>query len=459
MSCLVQLRATAISRLGSAKTVNEDNLYVNGRFMYEHEIDNVWISIENTSDFYVFSVSDSMDVSDAERGIHISIVRELKKYHDRMLKNDENLAARTQKFYECIREISNLLTSISVSKPENMHAQSSFSGLLIQGNKACVVNMGNSKAFILSNSNMKQLTVDWEKTERLLKLGIITQEQAKILSNRFGIPTEESYGEIRKSDELTIKEGDLFLLCTDGLTDTVESETIYEILLSDKDTDVIANRLLKEAFNNNVKDSITVLVIRVEKVIQQEQRGKEPKKTKAAAAGRVYKKARKRPTSHAGVNANAMKKHASVAIFCIIVIALVLATIRLFANFRRNDEITQGPRVTNGEDYSPTSPASDDTSPGDEAPGENGKEADDVGDAGEPGTAGESTPSESTAGKKEIPGLPTTYEVKRGDTLYGISRAFYGDPEKYRIIMEANNITNPELIQVGQVLVIPSVDE
>jgi serine/threonine protein phosphatase PrpC/LysM repeat protein len=461
MSCLVHLRAAAISRAGLAKAVNEDNLYINGRFMYEHETDNIWMSIESSTDFYVFSVSDSMDVSDAERGIYISIAKELKKYHDKMLKNDENLSARTQKLFECIREMSNLLTGISVSKPENTYAQPSFSGLLIQGNKACVVNMGNSKAFILSNGNMKQLTVDWEKTERLLKMGIITQEQAKILSNRFGIPADDSFGEIRKSDEFSIKEGDLFLLCTDGLTDAIENEAIYEILLSDKNTDVIANRLIKEAFNNKIKDNITVMIIRIEKVIQQDQEARESKKTKAIAAGRTYKKV-KRKTSHAGINIKAIKKHASVAVFCIIVIALVLATIKLFASIRKNDKITQGPKLINGDEYSPDSTTGDATSPGDENADESIDESIDESkqDSNDNhGINGSETIGDDITGDKDASGLPATYEVKKGDTLYGISRTFYGDPEKYRLIMEENNITDPEKIQVGQILVIPRIDE
>lgn len=47
------------------------------------------------------------------------------------------------------------------------------------------------------------------------------------------------------------------------------------------------------------------------------------------------------------------------------------------------------------------------------------------------------------------------YTVKRGDTLIGISMMFYGDPESFRKIVEANGIENPNLINPGQVLKIP----
>ena len=55
-------------------------------------------------------------------------------------------------------------------------------------------------------------------------------------------------------------------------------------------------------------------------------------------------------------------------------------------------------------------------------------------------------------------GTLTTYTVQRGDTLGRIAQKFYGNPHKYPLIQRANNISNPSRIWVGQVLVIPAVD-
>ena len=52
-------------------------------------------------------------------------------------------------------------------------------------------------------------------------------------------------------------------------------------------------------------------------------------------------------------------------------------------------------------------------------------------------------------------GAPTTYTVKRGDTLGKIAVKFYGDAHKYPVIQRANNIADPSRIWVGQALVIP----
>ena len=60
----------------------------------------------------------------------------------------------------------------------------------------------------------------------------------------------------------------------------------------------------------------------------------------------------------------------------------------------------------------------------------------------------------------ESPQAPTlqneSYTVKKGDTLWALAKYYYGDGSKYKLIASANpQITNPNLIYVGQVLVIP----
>jgi nucleoid-associated protein YgaU len=53
-------------------------------------------------------------------------------------------------------------------------------------------------------------------------------------------------------------------------------------------------------------------------------------------------------------------------------------------------------------------------------------------------------------------GSGTMYVVKSGDNLSNISKAFYGTPNQYTKIAQANNIANPDKIQVGQELKIPA---
>ena len=57
--------------------------------------------------------------------------------------------------------------------------------------------------------------------------------------------------------------------------------------------------------------------------------------------------------------------------------------------------------------------------------------------------------------KKKKKKKTTTIKVKRGDTIYKISKKVYGDSRKYKIILKANGITKPSSLKIGQVLKIP----
>ena len=64
-------------------------------------------------------------------------------------------------------------------------------------------------------------------------------------------------------------------------------------------------------------------------------------------------------------------------------------------------------------------------------------------------------PVEEAAGEPVPEPAARTYTVVSGDTLWAIAEQFYGDGSKYQVIADASGISNPDLIQPGQVLTIP----
>jgi LysM domain len=69
--------------------------------------------------------------------------------------------------------------------------------------------------------------------------------------------------------------------------------------------------------------------------------------------------------------------------------------------------------------------------------------------------AAEEPHAEEAAHEEPAPPAPRTYTVESGDTLWAIAEQFYGDGNKYQVIADASGISNPDLIQPGQVLTIP----
>jgi LysM repeat protein len=75
--------------------------------------------------------------------------------------------------------------------------------------------------------------------------------------------------------------------------------------------------------------------------------------------------------------------------------------------------------------------------------------------AAAPAAAEEPAVEEAAASEPEPAAAARTYTVESGDTLWAIAEQFYGDGNKYQIIADASGISNPDLIQPGQVLTIP----
>lgn len=71
-------------------------------------------------------------------------------------------------------------------------------------------------------------------------------------------------------------------------------------------------------------------------------------------------------------------------------------------------------------------------------------------------TSGENASEENTNSDDISNAEDIQYTVKKGDTLKSISEDFYGDPDKYPLIKEANNIENEDIILIGEIIIIPS---
>ena len=75
---------------------------------------------------------------------------------------------------------------------------------------------------------------------------------------------------------------------------------------------------------------------------------------------------------------------------------------------------------------------------------------------GEPEPDPEATEDTESEGDGAVGEDGTTYTVKEGDTLTTIAQEFYGDPAKFDLIVDANNLDGSTNLRVGQELIIPT---
>jgi serine/threonine protein phosphatase PrpC len=129
--------------------------------------------------------------------------------------------------------------------------------------KAHVAHVGDSRAYLLREGNLQQLTEDHTLVQRMVREGRITPEEARRHPQRSVITRALGVEVDLPVDELTLDmhPGDRLVLCTDGLTSMVEGDRIQEILRGEDDPQVACDRLIDAANRAGGDDNITVIVV------------------------------------------------------------------------------------------------------------------------------------------------------------------------------------------------------
>lgn len=134
-------------------------------------------------------------------------------------------------------------------------------GALIQGETGIVVNVGDSRAYQISDGEITQITRDHSLVEELVQCGAITREEAKTHPNR-NVITRALGAEQRVQCDLfgiTFREGDQILLCSDGLSNLVSEAEM--LAASSEGPDRMTENLLQMALGRGASDNVTVVVL------------------------------------------------------------------------------------------------------------------------------------------------------------------------------------------------------
>ena len=136
-----------------------------------------------------------------------------------------------------------------------------LTALLAEGSRLGLVHVGDSRAYLLRDGRLRQITTDHTLVQALVDEGRITPEEADVHPQRSFI-TRTLDGSPVELD-LSIREakvGDRYLLCSDGLSGVVSDATLEEALRAEPDPDRCADRLVELALRGGGPDNITCIV-------------------------------------------------------------------------------------------------------------------------------------------------------------------------------------------------------
>lgn len=229
------LRYVALTDVGLRRSTNQDSGYASNRLI---------------------AVADGMggaaagDLASAET---MNVVRQL----DRELPDIDPLEA----LEKAVSHANQRLGELVADDPSVEGMGTTLEAMLWDGERFATAHIGDSRAYLLRDGELTQISTDHTFVQSLVEEGKLTPEEARVHPHR-SLLLRVMLGRDDNDADLDWFEGqagDRFLLCSDGLSDMVDHTTI-ERLLSAETIDQAAADLVRAALDNGGYDNVTVVI-------------------------------------------------------------------------------------------------------------------------------------------------------------------------------------------------------
>ena len=233
--------------IGKAREINQDYYYISE----DNEMPRLCILADGMGGYKGGEVASKLAVESARNYIKSN-------FSSNLIEKEEIL-----KLVENAIEYANMVVyekSKEVQELEGMGT--TLEVCLIYNNKAYIGHVGDSRIYRIRKDVIRKLTKDHSYVQQLVEDKKITREEAKthpkknMLTKALGC-TPYVEPDLRARN---FEKGDIFIMCSDGLTNMVEEKRIFELVKEDENT--AADRLINEANMAGGYDNITVIIIK-----------------------------------------------------------------------------------------------------------------------------------------------------------------------------------------------------
>ena len=255
----IRLEAYALTHEGNVRGNNEDNFYLFGTYKKDVNEKRMTYSASIGDEDAIAAVYDGMGGEEAGEVASLMAARKSAAYpmEEVRKRSEELIISVNDEVCEKIRERGSRMGTTAVQ-------------LYFGSGKACCVNIGDSRGYLFRNGQLKQLSVDHSEGQRMIDMGISTPEEARksknwhTLTQHIGIFPEEFVIEPYVSEQIVLQDRDIFLLCSDGLTDMLSNVQISSILEKNENRGLkeTAEDLLQAALANGGKDNTTIVLVK-----------------------------------------------------------------------------------------------------------------------------------------------------------------------------------------------------
>ena len=175
---------------------------------------------------------------------------------------DSDAQEATKRIDELIQEANRRIFDRASTDPSASGMGTTMTVALVEGMTVAIGHVGDSRAYLVRGEQMEQLTEDHSLVNELVKSGKLSEEEAQAHPQRSVITRAVGTDPDVDVDGFTIEaeEGDVFLICSDGLSDMVEDEEILELVADNRDDlDRAVKSLVAAANRGGGEDNITAV--------------------------------------------------------------------------------------------------------------------------------------------------------------------------------------------------------
>jgi serine/threonine protein phosphatase PrpC len=231
----LHLRWAAVTDRGHVRSTNQDCLYAGS---------------------HLLAVADGMGGM-AAGDVASAITIEAMKPLDTPIDNDHQMDA----LHKALETANGRIAETVAGDPTLQGMGTTLTAMLFSGSRAALAHVGDSRAYLLRDGRLNQLTKDDTYVQMLVDQGLIRPEEAGSHPRR-AVVTQALQGEPVSPSYVVVEPepGDRWLLCSDGLTTVVSFESIEAALLAHDDPQACADQLLDLALRGGGPDNISLIV-------------------------------------------------------------------------------------------------------------------------------------------------------------------------------------------------------
>jgi len=252
------LDSFAICSPGQVRQENQDNLYINGQYRKDISDNSVVQIRDKTTGSGLYAVADGM--GGEKHGELASLIA---------VQNMESipLTDKTMDMCQYLVEVNNDICTL-IKEKGCKRIGSTFAGLSIFSGNAVITNIGDSRIYIVRGGELKQLSHDHTSIQQMIDIGIISKETSRVhpdknmLTQHLGIFASEMLIE-PYTIKIPIFYNDIFLLCSDGLTDMLDDLEIRSTLELSGTLQGKADMLYERSMHNGGRDNITIILVQI----------------------------------------------------------------------------------------------------------------------------------------------------------------------------------------------------